>query len=372
MASVPRERFVAAEDLDRAYADCALRDRSRADDLPALHGGRDLRAARALGRRARPRGRYRFGLRRRGPGRARGSRDHDRARARARGARPRDTGRRRLCRRRGRRRRRIARGAGAIAVSRHLPSRRRRRALPTASTRSCRPVGVSSSRSARAQTSASCSSSGAPKGRPTCGRCPAATCPCSAPRVSIESFRLEQLSTEQLSLEQRPWATPGLCVRCFGYGPASGWSLRRARRSATSRARVNDALRRRHNWEQLLRFCLVGASGYAVNLAVYALLVEEGRRPLHPRRGEARSSSRSTQQLHLNRHWTFRAPARATSRIRGCASSSSRLVTLGANIAILRLLVSPGSDKITAQAIAIVVVTPLNFVGNKLWSFRRR
>jgi putative flippase GtrA len=28
-------------------------------------------------------------------------------------------------------------------------------------------------------------------------------------------------------------------------------------------------------------------------------------------------------------------------------------------------------DKVLAQAIAIVLVTPLNFVGNKLWSFRR-
>ena len=39
-----------------------------------------------------------------------------------------------------------------------------------------------------------------------------------------------------------------------------------------SRGRVNDALRKRHNWEQLLKFCVVGASGYAVNLAVYTLL----------------------------------------------------------------------------------------------------
>ena len=33
------------------------------------------------------------------------------------------------------------------------------------------------------------------------------------------------------------------------------------------------ALGRRHNWLQLLRFCVVGASGYVVNLAVYLLLL---------------------------------------------------------------------------------------------------
>ena len=30
-----------------------------------------------------------------------------------------------------------------------------------------------------------------------------------------------------------------------------------------------------------------------------------------------------------------------------------------------------GWGKIVSQAIAIILVTPLNFLGNKLWSFRR-
>ena len=47
------------------------------------------------------------------------------------------------------------------------------------------------------------------------------------------------------------------------------------------------------------------------------------------------------------------------------------LVALGANLAHPRRRSSrSGVDKILAQAIAIVLVTPLNFVGNKLWSFR--
>jgi putative flippase GtrA len=36
------------------------------------------------------------------------------------------------------------------------------------------------------------------------------------------------------------------------------------------------------------------------------------------------------------------------------------------------VLISVGSGKLVGQAIAIVLVTPLNFVGNKLWSFRRQ
>jgi putative flippase GtrA len=47
------------------------------------------------------------------------------------------------------------------------------------------------------------------------------------------------------------------------------------------------------------------------------------------------------------------------------------IVYLG-NLAILTLLVELGVGKIVSQAIAIVLVTPANFIGNKLWSFRRR
>jgi len=47
-------------------------------------------------------------------------------------------------------------------------------------------------------------------------------------------------------------------------------------------------------------------------------------------------------------------------------------LALGANLLVLHLLVTVGLDEVLAQAIAIVLVTPVNFVGNKLWSFGRR
>ena len=138
----------------------------------------------------------------------------------------------------------------------------------------------------------------------------------------------------------------------------------------TSRGRVNDALRQRHNWEQLLKFCVVGASGYVVNLAVYVLLV----RRAHVHYIPAAVGSfvvAVTNNYMWNRHWTFRRQ-RGHVAYQGLRFLVVSVVTLGANIAILRLLVDAGLDKIPAQAIAIVLVTPLNFIGNKLWSFRRR
>jgi putative flippase GtrA len=77
-----------------------------------------------------------------------------------------------------------------------------------------------------------------------------------------------------------------------------------------------------------------------------------------------------TSNYTWNRLWTFR------DRRRGVAAQGLRfflvsLASLGANLLVLDLLISLGAGKLVGQAIAIVVVTPLNFVGNKLWSFRR-
>ena len=46
------------------------------------------------------------------------------------------------------------------------------------------------------------------------------------------------------------------------------------------------------------------------------------------------------------------------------------VVGYGANVGLLALLVSSGIGKVGAQALAILLVTPFNFLGNRLWSFR--
>ena len=46
--------------------------------------------------------------------------------------------------------------------------------------------------------------------------------------------------------------------------------------------------------------------------------------------------------------------------------------TQNAHLAVLHGLVTLGLGEVIAQAVAIVLVTPVNFVGNKLWSFGPR
>ena len=72
-----------------------------------------------------------------------------------------------------------------------------------------------------------------------------------------------------------------------------------------------------------------------------------------------------------NRAWTFRHQ-RGHVVLQGARFLLVSTLALGANLVVLALLVRAGLGEVVAQAIAIVLVTPVNFVGNKLWSFRHR
>lgn len=143
-----------------------------------------------------------------------------------------------------------------------------------------------------------------------------------------------------------------------------------ALRASSALARTRGALGRRHNWLQLLRFCAVGASGYVVNLAVYLLLL----RGLDAHYLLAATGSflvAVTNNYTWNRVWTFRGQ-RGHVAYQGMRFFVVSTAALVANLLILHVLVDQaGFGKVLAQAIAIVLVTPLNFVGNKLWSFGR-
>jgi putative flippase GtrA len=133
--------------------------------------------------------------------------------------------------------------------------------------------------------------------------------------------------------------------------------------------RAVHALRRPHNWIQLAKFSAVGATGYVVNLTVYAILLRSA--DFHYLTAATCSFVVAvTNNYLLNRWWTFRHQ-RGHFALQGLRFFAVALLALGANLVILRVLVGLGVGKILGQAIAIVLVTPVNFVGNKLWSFRR-
>jgi dolichol-phosphate mannosyltransferase len=132
--------------------------------------------------------------------------------------------------------------------------------------------------------------------------------------------------------------------------------------------RLHVGLRRPHNWLQLIRYCVVGATGYIVNLGVYALVYTEV-----PYRLAFTIAFivAATSNFVWNRVWTFRVdhgrPHHQYARFLTVSA-----VALGIDLLVLTGLVEElGMNELPAAAIAIVVATPVSFLGNKLWSFRR-
>src|SRR6266545_5306852 len=131
--------------------------------------------------------------------------------------------------------------------------------------------------------------------------------------------------------------------------------------AAGLRARATHALRQRHNWEQLVKFCVVGASGYVVNLLVYTALLDGA--DLHYRLAATGSFLVAVSNKYLwNRLWTFRH-RRGHFAHQGLRFFVVALIVYAGNLAILTALVALGLGEIVSQAIAIVLVTPANFVG---------
>jgi putative flippase GtrA len=141
-------------------------------------------------------------------------------------------------------------------------------------------------------------------------------------------------------------------------------------RGQRAHRRVRRGLRHPHNWLQLVKFCLVGGTGYVVNLTVFALAA--GVLDVHHLAAAGLAYLVAvTNNFLLNRHWTFGAGdghAGFQAARFFTVSTSAALVAAG----VLELLVSvAGMAAVPAQALAIVVATPVNFVGNKMWSFSR-
>lgn len=121
---------------------------------------------------------------------------------------------------------------------------------------------------------------------------------------------------------------------------------------------------------QPIRFLIVGASGYGVNLGVFAALVRVGTPYLI---ASVVSYFVSNALMYLgNRYFTFRLGHQ------GFWSAYLRYIVVGIavvvlNAGVLALLVEVASlDATLAQALSLLLVTPVAFVLFKRWTFRIR
>jgi putative flippase GtrA len=132
--------------------------------------------------------------------------------------------------------------------------------------------------------------------------------------------------------------------------------------------RLGAAARQPANWVQLLKFGVVGGSGYLINLVVFALLAD--RLDVHHTIAAVGAFCVAvTNNFLWNRYWTFDRGS-ATASFQAVRFFVVSIASLGLNIAVLEALVAgAGVGDLTAQAIAVAVAMPFNFVGNKLWTF---
>ena len=138
--------------------------------------------------------------------------------------------------------------------------------------------------------------------------------------------------------------------------------------------RVGQGMLRPHNWMQLIKFCAVGGSGYVVNICVFALAYK-GLGIHHIAAATVAFVVAVFNNFWWNRHWTF---GQHGAREHHAGFQAARFFTVSifaflVALGILQLLVTGTSvPTVVAQAISIVAATPLNFVGNKMWTFGHR
>jgi putative flippase GtrA len=132
--------------------------------------------------------------------------------------------------------------------------------------------------------------------------------------------------------------------------------------------RLGAAARRPASWWQLLKFGIVGGSGYLINLAVFALLTG-GLGLYHTIAAIGAFCVAVTSNFLWNRYWTF-GPGDGPAGFQAARFFVVSLAALILNLAVLEALVAGGGvGELTAQAIAVAVAMPFNFLGNKLWAF---
>jgi len=132
--------------------------------------------------------------------------------------------------------------------------------------------------------------------------------------------------------------------------------------------RAAAAARRPASWLQLLKFGLVGGSGYLVNLGVFALL--SGTLGIHHIAAAIGAFCVAvSSNFFWNRHWTF-AAGHGHAGFQAARFFAVSIAALAINLVVLEVLVSSaGLGELSSQAIAVAVAMPFNFLGNKLWTF---
>jgi putative flippase GtrA len=134
--------------------------------------------------------------------------------------------------------------------------------------------------------------------------------------------------------------------------------------------RVVAGLSKRGNWLQLVKFGLVGGSGFVVNTVVYIVLLRRVGVPYLAAAAGAFCVAVAN-NFCWNRLWTFRLQRDSHAAFQAARFLTVSAVAFACNAALLTTFVEVfDADKVLAQLVAVTLVMPVSFLCNKLWSFR--
>jgi putative flippase GtrA len=135
-------------------------------------------------------------------------------------------------------------------------------------------------------------------------------------------------------------------------------------------ARAWEFVTHPNNHRQAIRFLCVGGSGYVVNLVCFAVFLHVFGIQ-HTVAFWAASLCGTVNNFWWNRSWTF-----SDSAHHHIGRQGVRFLIVSASVAALAyavylgIVATVGIDKVLAEALAYIIVTPFSFVAQKLWSFR--
>ena len=126
----------------------------------------------------------------------------------------------------------------------------------------------------------------------------------------------------------------------------------------------------RNQLGQLLRFSLVGATGFAINVVAFAAALALGAH--HLVAAAAAAAIAMASNFACNRHWTFHAGHAAPAPQAARFAAVSITACLFALIVVELLIGTAGLPALVAQPASIAAALPLSFAGNRTWAFADR
>ena len=134
-------------------------------------------------------------------------------------------------------------------------------------------------------------------------------------------------------------------------------------------ARLRAGFLAHRTLRQLVKFGIVGATGFVVNVTVFAFSLQV--LDLHYRVAYVIAFCVAvTNNFVGNRLWTFRLQRNGQVAQQGVRFFAVSCAAATVGFGLLELFVQAGLPKIPAEMLAVLLVVPISFLGNKLWSFR--